>query len=213
MSDLAVVFGSSLLLAYSGALMPGPMLAVVLAESPRQGARAGPLIVLGHGLLELALLALLVVGLGPVLAREGVQAVLSLVGGAVLAATAALMLVAAARGGALLEWGGGAGSRSGRRAVLAGAVSSISNPYWSLWWATIGLGLLTKAYTLGAAALVAFYLGHILGDLTWFSAVSGAIAAGRRWISARVYRGMVGAAGAALVVLAAWFLAAGLTSL
>jgi len=202
------MFLSSMAIAYSGAIMPGPMLAVVVAESPRQGVRAGPLVVLGHGLLELALLGLLVLGLGPLLVREGVQAVLSVVGGVMLVVTAAAMLASVARGTARIEWGE-AGGRAGGRAVLGGVVSSLSNPYWSIWWATIGLSLLTKAYALGAAALVAFYVGHILGDLTWYSAVSGVIAAGRRWITPRRYRVMVAVMACFLLVLAAWFVVSG----
>ncbi len=202
------MFFSSMLIAYSGAIMPGPMLAVVVAESPRQGVRAGPLVVLGHALLELALLGLLVLGLGPLLEREGVQAVLSVVGGVMLAATAAVMLLSVARDTARLEYGA-AGGRAHGRAVLGGIVSSLSNPYWSIWWATIGLSLLTKAYALGAAALVAFYVGHILGDLTWYSAVSGVIAAGRRWITPRRYRVMVAVMACFLLILAAWFVVSG----
>ncbi len=202
------MFFSSLLIAYSGAIMPGPMLAVVVAESPRQGARAGPLVVLGHGLLELALLGLLVLGLGPLLVREGVQVVLSVVGGVMLTVTAAVMLTSVARGTARLELGAARG-RAGGRAVLGGVVSSLSNPYWSIWWATIGLSLLTKAYALGAAALVAFYVRHILGDLTWYSAVSGVIAVGRRRITPRRYRAMVAVTACFLLVLAAWFVVSG----
>jgi threonine/homoserine/homoserine lactone efflux protein len=202
------MFFSSMLIAYSGAIMPGPMLAVVVAESPRQGVRAGPLVVLGHALLELALLGLLVLGLGPLLEREGVQAVLSVVGGVMLVATAAVMLLSVARDTARLEYGA-AGGRAHGRAVLGGIVSSLSNPYWSIWWATIGLSLLTKAYALGAAALVAFYVGHILGDLTWYSAVSGVIAAGRRWITPRRYRVMVAVMACFLLALAAWFVVSG----
>lgn len=202
------MFFSSMLIAYSGAIMPGPMLAVVVAESPRQGVRAGPLVVLGHALLELALLGLLVLGLGPLLEREGVQAVLSVLGGVMLVATAAVMLLSVARDTARLEYGA-AGGRAHGRAVLGGVVSSLSNPYWSIWWATIGLSLLTKAYALGAAALVAFYVGHILGDLTWYSAVSGVIAAGRRWITPRRYRVMVAVMACFLLGLAAWFVVSG----
>jgi threonine/homoserine/homoserine lactone efflux protein len=211
--DVVVIFFSSMVLAYSGALMPGPMLAVVVAETPRQGARAGPLVVLGHAILELALLAALVVGLGPVLEREGVRATLSLVGGVMLAITGVVMLVSVVRDTARLEWDAGGESAGRARTVIGGIVSSLANPYWTIWWVTIGLGLLTKAYAIGVAALVAFYVGHILGDLTWYSAVSGAISAGRRWISARGYRAMIVAAAAFLFAMAAWFLLSGLRTL
>ncbi len=200
---------SSLLIAYSGALMPGPMLTVVVTETPRQGARAGPLVVLGHAILELTLLILLVVGLGPILKHQSVQAVLQIAGGLMLVWTAVSMIVALARRRVSIDWEGGAGGGAAR-AVLMGIVSSLANPYWTIWWVTIGLGLLTKAYALGIAGLVAFYLGHITGDLTWYSLVSGAIAAGRRFITPRVYRTMVGVAAAFLLILAAWFLTSGI---
>ena len=213
MQDVVVIFFSSMVIAYSGALMPGPMLAVVVAETPRQGAIAGPLVVLGHSLLELVLLAAIVVGLGPVLEREGVQATLSIVGGAMLAVTGVSMVVAAARDRVHLEWDAESAGPGRARTIVGGAVSSLANPYWTIWWVTIGLGLLTKAYALGVAGVAAFYVGHILGDLTWYSAVSGAISAGRRWITEKGYRVMVAVAAAFLLLLAAWFIASGLRTL
>jgi len=213
LQDVVVIFFSSMVIAYSGALMPGPMLAVVVAETPRQGAIAGPLVVLGHSILELVLLAAIVVGLGPVLENEGVQATLSLVGGAMLAVTGATMVAAVARDTVRLEWDAESAGAGRVRTVLGGVVSSLANPYWTIWWVTIGLGLLTKAYTLGVAGVVAFYVGHILGDLTWYSAVSGAISAGRRWISQKGYRVMIAVAAAFLLLLAAWFVVSGLRTL
>jgi threonine/homoserine/homoserine lactone efflux protein len=206
--SLVVMFLSSLLIAYSGALMPGPMLTVVVAETPRQGARAGPLVVLGHAILELTLLVLLVIGLGPVLEHEGVQAVLQIAGGLMLVWTAAAMIVALARHRVSVDWEGGADGGKAR-AVFMGIVSSLANPYWTIWWVTIGLGLLTKAYALGIAGIVVFYLGHITGDLTWYSLVSGALAAGKRYITLGVYRTMLSVAAAFLLVLALWFLTSG----
>jgi threonine/homoserine/homoserine lactone efflux protein len=212
-NDVVVIFFSSLVIAWSGAMMPGPMLAVVVAETPRQGARAGPLVVLGHAILELVLLAALVVGLGPLLEREGVQATLSIVGGVMLLVTAVTMVVGLARHTVRLEWDAESGGSGRARTILGGIVSSLANPYWTIWWVTIGLGLLTKAYAIGVAALAAFYVGHILGDLTWYSAVSGAISAGRRWISERSYRVMIAVAATFLFALAAWFLVSGLRTL
>lgn len=213
MGELALIFFSSLVIAYSGALMPGPMLTVVLTESPRQGVKAGPLVVLGHAILELALLALLIIGLGPFLERPAVQAVLAVVGGVMLLVTAVLMLLGVVRGRISLELAAGKGTSRHARTVLAGLVSSLANPYWIIWWATIGLSLVTKAYVFGVAGLAAFYFGHILGDLSWYTAVSGLIAAGRRWITLRRYRGMVFVAACFLLVLATWFLISGVSAL
>ncbi len=48
----------------SGALVPGPMLTVTISDSLKRGFIAGPLIVIGHYIAELALILLIFAGLG-----------------------------------------------------------------------------------------------------------------------------------------------------
>lgn len=55
---------SSFIIALSGAMMPGPLFAVTVSETPRRGWITGPVLVAGHGVLELSLLLLIVSGLG-----------------------------------------------------------------------------------------------------------------------------------------------------
>ena len=47
------IFFSSMGIGLSGALMPGPMLSVTVAESYKKGFWAGPLLVVGHAIPEL----------------------------------------------------------------------------------------------------------------------------------------------------------------
>lgn len=101
----------------------------------------------------------------------------------------------------------------GRRTVLDGVWTSLTNPFRALWWATIGLGLLTRAHALGIGGLVAFYVGHIVGDPTWFTTVSSAIAAGRRFINPRVHTAMLAVSAALLLTMGVWFLVTGLRGL
>ncbi len=61
------IFSSSFLIALSGALMPGPLLTYTVAESARRGFWAGPIIMLGHGFLELGLVVLLLLGIGAII--------------------------------------------------------------------------------------------------------------------------------------------------
>jgi len=48
----------------SGAMMPGPISTITLAQSVKRGVRAGPLITTGHALMEGLLVVALAFGLG-----------------------------------------------------------------------------------------------------------------------------------------------------
>ena len=53
--ELLAIFTTAFVVGFSGAMMPGPLLTVTIGESARRGFSAGPLLVLGHAVLELAL--------------------------------------------------------------------------------------------------------------------------------------------------------------
>ncbi len=153
-----------------------------------RGALVGPLIVSGHAVLEILLVAGVVLGLGKLLVLGPVIGVIGLVGGAVLVWMALGML----RGLRALSLAGSTSSGGGRQhLVLAGILTSLSNPYWTIWWATIGLGYIALSLRLGFAGLLSFYVGHILSDLAWYSSISVTLAMGHRLLTDRVYRGLV----------------------
>lgn len=216
-SSLPFLFGTAFVIGLSGALMPGPVLTATIAQTLRRGFWAGPRIVLGHALLELTVLALVVAGLGPWLRRADVIGPLGLAGGALLVAMGAQMALtaraAAAQGLAAANAPAAAGAGAAsvwRGPEAAGIVLSLSNPYWLLWWATIGLNYAALALQRGASGLAAFYAGHISSDLAWYSAVAAAVAAGRRVCPPQVYRIVIVLCGLALVALGAYFGAGGL---
>jgi threonine/homoserine/homoserine lactone efflux protein len=100
-----------------------------------------------------------------------------------------------------------------KRSVLSGLLVSIANPYWVIWWATIGMVYLTWSRTLGATGVAAFFTGHILSDLMWYSVVSYVIATGKRIISDSIYRWLLLICGLALVGLGIFFIVTGIKSL
>lgn len=213
----AAIFVSSFIIGLSGALMPGPLLAVTIRHTTRQGFVAAPLLVLGHAILEGALLCLLVLGLSEWLKGDAAVTAIALLGAAMLLRMAWGM--AKEVGTLRFEPGGSAGtdpgeepgggtalaSRGWLRPVVDGVVTSASNPYWSLWWATIGLGYMVLSRDQGWVGLAAFYAGHILSDAAWYLFVGTAVAAGRGWFTDRVYRGVVGACAAFLAFFALSF--------
>jgi len=206
--SLGLLLASSFAVAFSGALMPGPLLAATVGLSHRFGARSGPLLVLGHALAEAVLVALLAAGLAPLLNSEPLLAAIGLVGAAMLW----WMAVGMVRAGGLGELGG-AGFGGRLHPVWAGVVLSIVNPYWALWWATIGLGYILASQRFGTAGLIAFFLSHISADLLWYALVSTALARGRNVLTPRVFRGLALGCAALLVLSGAFFAYTGFTYL
>ena len=198
---LAGVPATSFIVALSGALMPGPLLTVTVGEAARRGFWAGPLIMVGHALLELALVVLLLAGVGAWLHRP---VVLGLVGvtGAGMLGWMGLALVRSSRH-SRLEFK--AQDQAGLHPVLAGILLSAANPYWLLWWLTIGLGYVLFSVKYGILGVALFYGGHILADFAWYSLVSGAVAQGRRFISDRLYQGFLACCGLFLVGFGGYF--------
>ena len=96
---------------------------------------------------------------------------------------------------------------------LAGILMSLANPYWIIWWATIGLGYVLVSKELGLAGIIFFFVGHILGDLVWYSAISIAVGKGRKFFSNKFYRILVGVCAAFLAMFAVWLIWDGIMKL
>lgn len=209
MRSKLAIFGSAFLIGLSGAMMPGPLLSASIGYTIDRGFLAGgPLLILGHGILEVTLVVLVLVGLGPLLARRSVGAVIGIIGGAVLLWMGYAMAAFAHSGAATsLDAGSHALPAS---PILAGILISLANPYWSLWWATIGLKYIALSRHAGRAGVAAFCTGHILSDVAWYLLIAAAVALGRQAISPTAYRWTLGACGIFLIAFGALFLVAGI---
>jgi len=196
-------------IAFTGAMMPGPLLTVAIEHTIRRGGFSAILLLVGHALLEAVLLIGLAFGLSRVLLLPEVTAGLSLAGGAFLVWMGGGMLYDIARGRLRLVLEAEQPARSRLGPVVRGAVVSLSNPYWAIWWATIGLKLASDAIRIGPLAVGAFFLGHEAADFAWYAVVIAAVSTGRRFMSDRVYRWILGACALLLLYLGATFVIAG----
>ncbi len=202
------IFLLAFLTGFSGALMPGPLLAMTIGQVSLTGSwLVGPLLIVGHAALEIVVIALLIAGLVQALRRRWPRAVISLVGGTALLLMG-LDMLRSARGvaldaadatQALPVWG----------LIAAGAAISAANPTFPLWWATVGAGGLAQFSPRRPSEYLSFFLGHELSDLVWYTGVAVVLATGRGWLNPRVYGALVLICGVAVIVLALWFMYTG----
>jgi threonine/homoserine/homoserine lactone efflux protein len=202
--NIVLIAFSSFMLALSGALVPGPLFTITVSESFKRGSSAGPLIILGHGILELVFVLLITFQVAPFLSTERAGFVIGLGGGVILVFMGIMLLKDAGR--ARLDMTAG-GKQTGMHPVVSGFIGSLSNPYWVIWWLTIGLGYLMSSMKSGVIGIFAFFSGHIAADLVWYSLISYAVSKGRRMIGDRGYRFMLYACGIFLVFFGGWFIA------
>lgn len=188
----------------TGALVPGPMLFATIEASLKKGWKAGPEVVLGHMLIEVVLCVLILYGAAS-LVGSGTISTVSLLGGLVLVAFGLLTIKdakAAASAGLSSSTGGKDFASS---PALAGFLTSVSNPYFWIWWLTAGSALVLQEYCLGAFIAVSYVLGHWLADLSWFTAISASFSRGKTLLSRGMHEKVLYACGIFLVLFGAWF--------
>lgn len=230
---LVAIFGTSFLVSLTGALSPGPLTTLAVREGVRRGFWAGPALAAGHGTIELALVVALALGLNRLLDEDWLSASIALVGGTFLLWLGAQIIRTAPRqelvigkqegdqeppsrppGRGWLRSGLGEEGRLAGAAALAlagsGVAVSVANPFWVIWWATVGTAYIARSLEEGAAGVGVFYAAHFLTDLGWLSVIALALATGRRIMSRGAYRGVLMACGVFLLGLGGWFLASGL---
>lgn len=206
------LLGTFFVISLSGALAPGPLTTMAIVEGSRQGKWSGWRLALGHGLVEgpYVLLIALVLWLGheALLQQPLVAGLIALVGGFFLAWMGWGMGWGAWRGRLSL-----AGQTSGRARfglVPTGALVSLSNPYWWIWWALATPLYIERAFGWGLLGLLVLYLVHWSSDLGWLTGLSWLTGSGRGLLSPGIYRWVLIVCGGALLFFGLSFVVAGL---
>jgi threonine/homoserine/homoserine lactone efflux protein len=203
---------SAFVIGLTGAMAPGPYLTVTITRTMEKGRLSAMLMLVGHALLEGLLLVGFAFGLQNFLARPTVTTFLAVVGGGFLVWMGASLLRGAVKGTVSPEARPEkADSRFGP--IVQGATVSLSNPYWTLWWVTIGVKLASDGLAIGAIGVAAFFIGHQLADIAWYGAVIMAVSSGRRILSDKLYRGIIGTCAAFLLYLGASFIIDGISGI
>jgi threonine/homoserine/homoserine lactone efflux protein len=197
----------------TGALTPGPTLIATIKASVEYGWYAGPLITAGHFLVEFIVFVLILVGLLTVAGQY--SWVIAASGGIVLvifgimtihgSRTMSLSGIVKSGSAEVTPVRGPARGYGIWQVFLSGIVTSIANPYFWVWWLSIGSAMVLAGLEGGLVLGAAFLVGHWVADITWYTVVSVTIHRGRTVLSDRWYHAIIAVCGAFLVVFGLWF--------
>ncbi|HOK65893.1 MAG TPA: LysE family transporter [Anaerohalosphaeraceae bacterium] len=173
----------TVVISLSGVMAPGPVTTATLAQGSRNR-WAGTLIALGHGILEIPLIFLLMLGFAAVFEYPLTRTAIGITGGLFLIWMSFGMLREIRKPDFNPQ------AVSSRGPLMTGFFLSATNPYFLFWWVSVGLNLAWRAQAIGWSALVLFAVVHWACDLVWltilaFSAFYGANLLSRRnqkWI-------------------------------
>jgi len=209
MTQLLLLYGAFMLISLSGALSPGPLTALAISEGARAGRWAGVRLALGHGLIEIPLVFGIAYGLGVWLQQPLVSGLVGLMGAVVLLWMGYGLTVGAWQGRLTLT-GASAGPAPGVVRwghVPGGMMVTVANPYWSLWWATLGAVYVARVMSLelGPLTVGGLAFSHWLTDLVWLSGLSLLVASGRGLFGERGYRAVLLVCGIFLLAFGLYF--------
>ena len=194
----------SLVISASGVLSPGPMTAVTVGRGSIWP-HAGALVAIGHGAVEFPLMAALFLGAGALIELHSVRLAVTLAGGLMLLVMGAGMLKGSARAGAAPV--------SAHSPFADGVLLSLLNPFFLIWWATVGLSLLMQAARFGALGFALFASLHWLCDFIWCYALSVASFKGGKLMGGKFNLAVRLVSGAALLFFGVSFIYSGIEKL
>ena len=177
--NLPFFLAQVLIISCSGAMQPGPVTATAIAMGARSR-YAGPLLAVGHGIIEFPLMVVIILGMGNYFKLTKVQIAIGLAGGVFLILMAAQSLLS------LHSKADAQPKALANKPIMAGIILTATNPYFLLWWATVGLALATRATRWGIWAFALFALAHWSVDLVWLQILSWASFKGSTLLGPRI---------------------------
>ncbi|MFQ5888160.1 MAG: LysE family transporter [Candidatus Hydrothermarchaeales archaeon] len=198
-SNIYLFLAAVVFISLSGVLSPGPVFAVTIAKG-RKDRNAGILISVGHGVIEFPLMILIYLGFSKFFTGEGIKTVIGIGGGLMLFYMGLEMIK-------VRKKMSGEGKDLPYGSVFAGFFTTTSNPYFFLWWATIGATLIVAATGFGVVGFLLFMVVHWSCDLVWYSFVSRMVNKSAYLWSGKAHEVIFGGCGLFLIGFGLWFIA------
>ncbi len=189
-----------ILISLSGALAPGPLLFTNLSNAPRWGWKGGLWLSLGHTCVELPVILLIAVGLSFVIYIPFVQFTIAILGGVVLLAFGTLQIREARTPVEVFEQIDLANAKPTRHPFFIGLIFSAFNPFFIVWWFTVGANIVITAFLFAAlAGVIIMFLSHVWIDYVWLAGTAWATQRGSQLIGSRGYKYLIAGFGLLLI--------------
>ena len=188
----------------SGALAPGPLFFVNIAHGTKSGAKGGVAFSIGHSIIEFSLVMLLARGLLAVVEEPAVKSIIGVIGGTFLLVFGVLQIHQFLISKSDVF---GGKSISSRNPLLLGLFFTGLNPYFIIWWLTVGLKLISDSIIFASlAGVLLMYVAHVWMDYVWLTATAYLAKRGTSLVGSRGYRIVMAFFGGILVYFGLYFL-------
>jgi threonine/homoserine/homoserine lactone efflux protein len=183
----------------TGALAPGPTLVATINASINGDWKTGLKVSLGHVIVELFLVILILMGLATV-ALPYTSAIAGIGGIALIAF--GLLTIAGSRKATMRT----ISPKAVANPYMAGLVTSAANPYFWIWWLSIGSAMVIAGFQGGLVLVGALMIGHWSADTVWLTLVSTGVSKGRMIVSDSTYQKIMILCGIFLILFGVYYL-------
>jgi threonine/homoserine/homoserine lactone efflux protein len=199
MFEIFQIFILGFVIGLTGALAPGPTLVATINASMAGDWTTGLKVSLGHVIVELFLVILILLGLATIALPY--TSVIAGIGGIALIAFGALT-IAGSRKATMRT----SSSQTLSNPYMAGLVTSAANPYFWIWWISIGSAMVIAGLQGGLVLVGALMIGHWFADTVWLTLVSTSVSKGRMIVSDSTYQKIIALCGIFLILFGAYYL-------
>ena len=190
-----------IIISASGVMSPGPLFAANITYGLKQGTKAGIKIAIGHSLVELPLVILLGIGIFSLEIFPEFKIIISILGAITLFVFAFMQIKSTLKKNEKSE------TKLKQGPIITGVLLSALNPFFIIWWLTIGLKLISDAMAIWACVgiLIVFVL-HVWMDFVWLGTTAFLISKSKKIISNTNYKIIMLALSAILIYFGITFL-------
>ena len=190
-----------IIISVSGVMSPGPLFAANITYGLKEGFRSGIKIAIGHSIVELPLVILLGIGAFSLEIFPEFRVIISIFGAITLFGFAGMQIKS------MFKKNGGISTKPKHGPIITGILFSALNPFFIIWWLTIGLKLISDAMLVWAfAGVLIVFVFHIWMDFVWLGMVAFFASKSVKIISNRNYKIMIAGLSVVLIYFGIMFL-------